>query len=119
MGCHQIGTLQSLTLCALFPLEAPLFQKNFGARADPLPGKKFQPFLFTWRAPRRVTTMKAISYALATAWLWHSVRISSEATRIHTRKCNTVITPETHQITPLTITPETPNPAKKAGCAKV
>ena len=89
MGCHQIGTLQSLTLCALFPLEAPLFQKNFGARADPLPGKKLiQPFLFTWRAPRRVTTMKAISYALATAWLWHSVRISSEATRIHTRKCN-------------------------------
>ena len=86
MGCHQIGMLQSLIMCALFPLEAPLFQKNFGARADPLPGKKFQPFLFTWRAPRRVTTMKAISYALATAWLWHLVRISSEATRIHTRK---------------------------------
>jgi hypothetical protein len=37
MGCHQIGTLQSLILCALFPSEAPLFQKNFGARADPLP----------------------------------------------------------------------------------
>jgi hypothetical protein len=33
-----------LTLCALFPLEAPLFQKYFGARADPLPGKNFSLF---------------------------------------------------------------------------
>ena len=45
MGCHQIGMLQSLIMCALFPLEAPLFQKNFVARADPLPGKKFSPVL--------------------------------------------------------------------------
>ena len=48
MGCHQIVTLQSLILCALFPLEAPLFQKNFGARADhPLPGIFFSLVLPT------------------------------------------------------------------------
>ena len=103
----------------IISLRGTFISKEFRGPGRPLARKKFQPFLFTWRAPRRVTTMKAISYALATAWLWHSVRISSEATRIHTRKCNTVITPETHQITPLTITPETPNPSKKAGCAKV